>query len=299
MLDGIISVLNTPFDCDGTIAVAAMRANVARAIDAGVAGFLVPAMASESSDLTEVERRELLEVVTDAARGRAAVIAGCTAATQAERSSYVRMANELGCDGVLIAASTSEEDILRADIESVISLDPPFLMLQDWDAEGPGLPVSLIASLFSDYPTFQSIKIEVKDSGPKYSEVLDATSGLLHVAGGWAVSQMIDGMDRGVHAFMPTGMHEIYCMIHRRYASGDRQGAVRLFEQIQPLLAFSNRSLAVSIEFFKLLLHREGIFPTALTRLEAPVLTEQDRAEAEQFIERAIELRRLVSGGEE
>lgn len=294
-LDGIVSVLNTPFDRDGAIALDALRANVSRAMEAGVVGFLVPAMASEVAHLTEAERWELLEVVTEAARGRAAVVAGCSAATSDERSSYVRIANDLGCDGVLIAAGSSEEDSLRADLESVFSLGPPFLMLQDWDAEGPGLPVDLIAALFDDYPMLRSIKIEVKDSGPKYSEVLAATSGLLHIAGGWAVTQMIDGMDRGVHAFMPTGMHEVYCEIYRRYMRNDRAGAVQLFEGVRPILEFSNRSLEISIEFFKLLLHREGLYPTSLTRIDESELTELDRQEAEQLVRDAMELTRLVS----
>lgn len=298
MLDGIVSVLNTPFDRDGAIALDALRANVSRAIEAGVVGFLVPAMASEVTQLTEAERRGLLEVVTEVARGRAAVVAGCSASTRDERCSYVRMANDLGCDGVLIAAGTPEEDALRADLESVFSLDPPFLMLQDWDAEGPGLSVDLIAALFDDYPMFRSIKIEVKDPGPKYSEVLAATSGLLHVAGGWAVTQMLDGMDRGVNAFMPTGMHEIYCEIHRRYVNGDRSAATRLFEEVRPLLTFSNRSLPISIEFFKLLLHREGVFPTPFTRLEVPALTARDREEAEQLVRHAIDLTRRVGRSE-
>ena len=46
-LRGIVTVLNTPFDREGTVNCAAIARNVEYAIGAGVEGFLVPAMASE------------------------------------------------------------------------------------------------------------------------------------------------------------------------------------------------------------------------------------------------------------
>ena len=52
-LDGIVTVLNTPFTESGDVDTDSMRANVAYALEAGVAGFLVPAMASERSGAPE------------------------------------------------------------------------------------------------------------------------------------------------------------------------------------------------------------------------------------------------------
>ncbi|TXK84935.1 hypothetical protein [Paenibacillus sp. N3.4] len=57
---------------------------------------------------------------------------------------------------------------------------------------------------------FRSYKIEVFPAGVKYSHVMEATGGGLHVAGGWAVTQFLEGLDCGIHAFMLTGMHEVY-----------------------------------------------------------------------------------------
>jgi 4-hydroxy-tetrahydrodipicolinate synthase len=81
---------------------------------------------------------------------------------------------------------------------------------------------------------------------------------------------MIEGLDRGVHAFMPTGMQKIYCEIYRRYTAGDRAGAVELFRKLLPVLAFSNQHLDISIHFFKRLLHAEGIYATP--RIRQPIL---------------------------
>jgi 4-hydroxy-tetrahydrodipicolinate synthase len=143
-------------------------------------------------------------------------------------------------------------------------------MIQDWDASGYGIPVSLIAKLFDEVDVFRCLKVETVPAGVKYTEVLRATGGRLHVSGGWAVTQMIEGLDRGVHAFMPTGMHRIYTRIFELYHQGDREGARRLFEELLPVLAFSNQHLDLSIHFFKRLLHAQGVYATS--RVRSPIL---------------------------
>jgi 4-hydroxy-tetrahydrodipicolinate synthase len=77
---------------------------------------------------------------------------------------------------------------------------------------------------------------------------------------------MIEGLDRGVHAFMPTGMHRAYCVIFQRYAAGDRDAAVALFHRLCTILTFSNQHLDVSIHFFKRLLHAQGVYATPRVR---------------------------------
>jgi 4-hydroxy-tetrahydrodipicolinate synthase len=83
--------------------------------------------------------------------------------------------------------------------------------------------------------------------------------------------QMIEALDRGVHGFMPTAMHEIYTRIYSLYTQGDRPAAQALFERLLPVLAFSNQHLDISIHFFKRLLHAEGIYTTPRTR--SPILS--------------------------
>jgi dihydrodipicolinate synthase/N-acetylneuraminate lyase len=78
---------------------------------------------------------------------------------------------------------------------------------------------------------------------------------------------MLDGMERGVHAFMPEGsMVAIYRRIMDRFAAGDRDGARDLFERLLPVLAFANQHIDVSIQFFKRVLVAKGIFPSGAVR---------------------------------
>ena len=134
-------------------------------------------------------------------------------------------------------------------------------MLQDWDPNGGGIPVELLATLFKQVPAFNAYKCEVVPAGVKYSAVLEATGHRLHVSGGWAVMQMIEGLDRGVDAFMPTGLHRSYVAIYRLYHNGDVEAARALHERLLPILCFSNQHLDISIHFFKRLLQEQGIYP--------------------------------------
>lgn len=289
-LRGIVTVLNTPFTASDAIDTESLRRNVRYALDAGVTGFLVPAMASEVSKLTEPERRLLVETVLDEVGGRAPVIGGASAADGDARRRIARELMELGCSGILVSIAYEDDAQYERDVRAVAELEPPFLMLQDWDFTGYGVPVPLLARLFDEIDAFRALKVEVVPAGRKYSAMLEATGGRLHVSGGWAVAQMIEALDRGVHALMPTGMHRTYVRIDSLYRRGDREGARRLFERLLPIEAFSNQHLDISVHFFKRLLHRQGVYSTA--RVREPILPFDGYHEriAEELIARAIDL---------
>lgn len=269
-LRGIVTVLNTPFSEDDKLDLGGLRKNTEYAIEAGVSGFLVPAMASEVGKLTEAERDVIVRNVVETAAGRVTVIGGASAAEQGDRLRMARRLTELGCDGILVSIPCTDEQQYETAVRQVAETNPGFLMIQDWDASGPGLAIDLIVRLFDEIPLFRCLKIETVPAGLKYSEVLKATGGRLHVSGGWAVTQMIEGLERGVHAFMPTGMHRIYTTIYRLYVEGQRDEAQRLFHEVAPVLAFSNQHLDLSIHFFKRLLHAQGIYATS--RVRPPIL---------------------------
>jgi 4-hydroxy-tetrahydrodipicolinate synthase len=295
-LDGIITVLNTPFDEHDRVDLDSLAKNVESAIDAGVVGFLVPAMASEVGKLSDDERLEMVRAVVRQNDGRTEVIGGASAPSVDQRLDHVRRLTDLGCDGILVSLPwEGDADAYRRSVKQVADCRPPWLMIQDWDAGGYGVPVQLIADLFERIPCFASLKIEVVPAGVKYSAVRDATGGQLHLAGGWAVSQMIEGLDRGVNAFMPTGMHLIYCEIHRLYACGQREAAIDLFHRVLPVLAFANQHLDISIHFFKRLLWRQGLYPTA--RVREPILpfNRIHASCADVLIERVIALQQEIA----
>jgi 4-hydroxy-tetrahydrodipicolinate synthase len=263
---------------------------------AGVAGFLVPAKAAEVDRLAEDERFDMVTAVCEES-GDTPVIGGSQAVDQPTRLAAARELTRLGCDGILISMPwENDRKTFARDFREIADATDRLIMLQDWDAGGPGLPVDFIAELFEATPNFGALKIEVQPAGPKYSAVLEATGGRLHVSGGWAVMQFIEALDRGVNAFMPTGLHHAYVSIYDLYTQGDRDAARDRFEEILPILAVSNQDMELSLHFFKRLLHTQGLYPTALVREPTREFDPWQARIADEMIARAIALENRLGG---
>lgn len=265
-LHGIVTVLNTPFKNDGTIDYQALKKHARIALEAGVAGFLVPALASEVYKLTFEERVKMVEAILETAGDKVPVFAGAGEIEPERSKVLLKSYISLGCNHVLFQIPYHNENQFRSHFKTLAELNPEVIMLQDWDPSGYGLPDDLIVYLFNQVEAFRCLKIETVPAGIKYSRILKLAEGRLNVSGGWAVTQMIEGLKRGVHAFMPTGMHSIYVEIYNNYSKGKEKEAEELFTQILPVLAFANQHLDISVQFFKRLLFRQGIYPTPNVR---------------------------------
>jgi dihydrodipicolinate synthase/N-acetylneuraminate lyase len=190
-LKGIVTVLNTPFTHQDTIDIKALKHNVAEALKAGVAGFLVPAMASEVFKLSVVERLKMIEAVLETVADRVPVIAGAGETDLQKSKNLLRSYLNMGCTNVLFQIPFQDVVQFRKHFMELTDLDPQMIMLQDWDASGYGLKDELICDLFETIKAFRCLKIETVPAGVKYSRILELTQGNLHISGGWAVSQMM------------------------------------------------------------------------------------------------------------
>ncbi|MFU8861785.1 MAG: dihydrodipicolinate synthase family protein [Cyclonatronaceae bacterium] len=270
-LTGIIGVINTPFGTDGNVHVPSLANYISHSLDAGVCGFLTLGMAAETPKLSLQERVLIVETVVKNVQGRVPVIAGVSADTQEERVRLARQFNGMGCDAIMVNVPFTNREAYLNDIHELDETNPGFMMVQDWEFKGFGLPVDLIVKMFASIPSFKSLKVEVAPAGVKYSDVLKATAGKLHVTGGWAATQMIEALDRGVHAFMPTILHPVYIRIFALHRLGNRQKAVELFNRVLPVLSFSHQHPDICIHFNKRLVCKQGLFITDSVR--GPVLT--------------------------
>ncbi|GAB3016717.1 dihydrodipicolinate synthase family protein [Cyclobacterium sediminis] len=287
-LKGIVTVLNTPFTKHDKIDFESLKRNVNEALKAGVAGFLVPAMAAEVYKLTATERQKMLALVLETVEDRVPVIGGAGEQDLSKSKTLLKSYLALGCRNVLFQIPFVDKQKFQKHFMELADLSPEMIMLQDWDATGAGLPDELICELFDEVPTFRCLKIETVPAGPKYSRILKLTQGKLNVSGGWAVSQMMDGLHRGVHAFMPTGMHWIYTKIYRHFEMGETKEAEALFKTILPVLNFSNQSLDLSIHFFKRLLYRQGIYTQPTVRFPIAPFDGEQQKQADLLIDHIL-----------
>ncbi len=294
---GIVPSLNTPFGPDGYIDQAAVMRLTERSITSGAVGLLIIAVAGEQASLSRAEKELVARIVVEVTAGRIPVVVSVTSPDVAESEALAGLARSAGADGICcqVPAGLSGGALEKA-FARIAAAGPDLLMIQDLDWSGPGLPAAEIARLFQALPSFRCLKVESVPAGPKYTSVLEATGGRLHVSGGWAVMQMPDALARGVHAFMPTTMDAIYVAIYSAWRRGETDRARALFERLLPIVAFSNQHVDVSIRFFKRLCQAEGLFATDRCRVPGPLDPVQE-AECQRMVQRALDLQARVVDG--
>lgn len=290
-MKGIVPSLNTPFDANGALDHASLGRLIHHTVDAGCGGMLGLAVAGEHATLSLLEKTAFIETVTEANAGRIPFIVSVTAPDPVASLELAKTAAHFETAGICVQLP----DALNRDeklefLQQLTDCGPGIVMVQDLDWTGDGLPLDDILYLFDRVDQFSWLKIETQQAGPKYSAVLNATDGALKVCGGWAVTQLMDAMARGVHAFIPTGLERVYVAIYTAYESGDTETAGALFERVLPVLTFSNQHIDTSIRFFKELRKAEGLFDTNICRAVAGGFDTDSMSASTQALETALTL---------
>jgi 4-hydroxy-tetrahydrodipicolinate synthase len=288
--NGVIASIATPFAADGFLDRASLRKYVSYCIACGVTGILTPAFAGEVNELTESERLAVVETVLDETGGRVPVIGCATAVSQERRLEGARSLLAAGCDAILVHVPNEPAVDMRGNVMAVADLQPKLLMLQDADNQGPGLPVDLIARLHSEIASFRWIKVEVANRCRKFPQIREAAGQGLRI--GTAGLQMIEALDRGVDAYMPTIMLDVYDAVFRLHGAGRRGEAVALFERLLPIIMFPYSH--APLPFNKRLLVRLGLFATDAVRRAGESLDVVEDRLADELVERAVQLTRSL-----
>jgi dihydrodipicolinate synthase/N-acetylneuraminate lyase len=264
-LQGIVPIILTPFDDALRIDWRSLERYLESALADGIAGCIVPAVASEVDRLTVSERQDLIRAVASVAASRIAVFAGASSDDLDETLEVVETARAARCAGVLCRVPDRLRDDERAIMDHFSRIadgGAPLIMLQDLSFDGPGLRPEFLAELFGAIPAIRSMKIETVAPGPKYTRLRQLTGGRLHLCCGWALTQMIEALDRGVDAFTPTAIHLPFVRVHQLYREGRRDEAMQLFHRALPALAWSHQHFDISLQFLKRYSHRKGLLST-------------------------------------
>jgi 4-hydroxy-tetrahydrodipicolinate synthase len=263
-LDGIIAVPATPFTTDNQVDVESIRRYARKALAAGVVGFLAPADAGEVGTLSQTERDLVVTTFLDEIKGRVPLIGGATDPDPHACVEHARRYIGMGCAGVLAYIKYHDEASWAAQVRALNALNPGFLMIQDLDRGTAPLPVPLIVQLHKECPRFTWVKVETNDRNQKISAIREATRGSLRI--GTAGPDLIELMDRGVQAYMPTLYHDIYARIWSYYRAGHREDAIALYYRLLPCLTFNAQHKHMANHTKKSVLQAEGVFTTRLVR---------------------------------
>jgi 4-hydroxy-tetrahydrodipicolinate synthase len=276
-LEGVYSVLPTPFTATGEVDDDSLRRVVDLFIGAGVNGVTVLGVTGEVARLDDGERQHVLEVVTSHVNGRIGVVAGTTAEGTRTCIGYSRNAKAAGATAVMVSpprmAKLNSEAVVRhykaladaVDIEIVIQDYPPI--------SGFAMEPALLARMARDIPRARTIKLEDPPTPFKTSRILEAAAGTpVRIFGGLGGVFLLEELLAGATGAM-TGFAfpEILVRIVSQFRAGHIDEAADTFYRAVPLMRFEFQE-GIGMAIRKEVLHRRGALASPATRPPAAAL---------------------------
>ncbi|MEX1128073.1 MAG: dihydrodipicolinate synthase family protein [Vicinamibacterales bacterium] len=281
-LEGVYSVLPTPFTASGDVDENSLKRVVDLFIEAGVQGVTALGVTGEVARLTEDERHRVLEVVVGHVNGRIGVVAGTTAEGTRTCVAYSRHARETGATAVMVSPprmpKLNSEAVVRhftalaaaVDIEIVVQDYPPIsgFAMEPW----------LLARIASEIPRARTIKLEDPPTPFKTSRILEACGDTpVRIFGGLGGVFLIEELLAGATGAM-TGFAfpEILVKIVSLFRAGRVDEAADVFYRAVPLMRFEFQE-GIGMAIRKEVLHRRGALASPATRAPAAALDQPTR----------------------
>ena len=281
-LEGVYSVLPTPFTAAGEVDEASLRRVVDLFIEAGVSGVTALGVTGEVARLDEGERRRVLEVVTQHVNGRIGVVAGTSAEGTRTCIAYSRHARDAGATAVMVSPprmpKLNSDAVARhyhalaeaVDIEIVVQDYPPI--------SGYAMEPGLLARIAREIPRARTIKLEDPPTPFKTSRILEQSQGVeLRIFGGLGGVFLLEELMAGATGAM-TGFAfpEILVQIVTLFRSGRIDDAADAFYRAVPLMRFEFQE-GIGMAIRKEVLHRRGALASPATRPPAAQLDKPTR----------------------
>jgi 4-hydroxy-tetrahydrodipicolinate synthase len=281
-LEGVYSVLPTPFTASGDLDIASLRQVIDLFIEAGVNGVTALGVTGEVARLTDDERRQVLEAVVEHVNGRIGVVVGTTAEGTRTCIAYSRHARNAGATAVMVSPprmpKLNSDAVVRhfqalseaVDIEIVVQDYPPIsgFAMEPW----------LLARIAKEVPRARTIKLEDPPTPFKTSKILQACGDTpVRIFGGLGGVFLLEELLAGATGAM-TGFAfpEILVNIVALYRSGNVEEAADLFYKSVPLMRFEFQE-GIGMAIRKEVLRRRGALASATTRAPGAALDDTTR----------------------
>jgi 4-hydroxy-tetrahydrodipicolinate synthase len=287
-LEGVYSVLPTPFQANGDLDEASLRRVVDLFVSAGVNGVTALGVTGEVARLDDTERRRVLEVVVEQVNGRIGVVAGTTAEGTRACIGYSRHALASGATAVMVSPprmpKLNSEAVVRhyktlaeaVDIEIVVQDYPP--------VSGFAMEPWLLARIAREIPRARTIKLEDPPTPFKTSRILSETSSnqaggdiAVRIFGGLGGVFLLEELLAGATGAM-TGFAfpEVLVRIVSLFSGGRVEEAADVFYRVVPLMRFEFQD-GIGMAIRKEVLHRRGALSSPATRSPAAALDRTTR----------------------
>ena len=265
-IGGVFVALLTPFGDDGEVDVRALTDLVEGLVAVGVNGLVALGTTGEFADLTDDERRLVMDAVAAAARGRVPVVVGVGSLGTAQACSYAEQAQRAGADAVLSLPPLFwklDDAALFAHFAAVAAATSLPVLLYDIPVfAGRSLSPELVRRVAVELPSVIGVKLTVSDFR-SVAEVLAAVKPVrpdFSITVGFedlALSVMLAGGD-GVISGMANFCAPTLLQMTAAVRGGDLLGAVVAHQQLMRLFPVYFQSNP-PILALKMLAHELGV----------------------------------------
>jgi 4-hydroxy-tetrahydrodipicolinate synthase len=286
-MQGVFSVLPTPFLANTDIDPASLRRVVDLAIGAGVDGLTALGVTSEVARFTEPERAQVLDIVLTQVAGRVPVVAGTTAEGLRTCIEYSRQAKAAGAAAVMVspprAPKLNSEAVVRHYAALAEAVDIP-IVVQDYPPiSGFAMEPWLLARIAREVPAARTIKLEDPPTPFKTARILEQAGDVpVSIFGGLGGVFLLEELLAGAAGAM-TGFAypEVLVRIVRLFKAGEIDRAGEVFYRFVPLMRFEFQE-GIGMAIRKEVLRRRGAVTDPVTRapgakLDSTTLAALDR----------------------
>ena len=271
-LTGVVPVVPTVFHDDETVDLDGTARVADYLLDAGVDGLCLLANYSEQFALADAERDAIARMLLKHVAGRVPVIVTTSHYSARITAARSRAAQDMGAAMVMVmppffgaTLTVPGAAVIEYFTQVADAIEIP-VMVQDAPLSPTPLPASLLIDLVRQVPQVQYVKIEVPQAADKLHTLVSALGASLPGPfDGEESITLIPDLDAGATGTMPSSTvpAELGAIV-RCYRSGDRDGAVRAWEHLLPLIHFENRQCGLRAQ--KILLAEGGIIASDRTR---------------------------------
>jgi 4-hydroxy-tetrahydrodipicolinate synthase len=270
-LEGVYSVLPTPFDSQGNVDDASLKRVVNLFIEAGVNGLTALGVTGEVARLDDGERAHVLDVVLEAANGRVPIVAGTTAEGTQTCITYSRAARAAGAKAVMVSPprmlKLNSDAVMRhyaaladaVDIEIIVQDYPPI--------SGYAMEPHLLARIATEIPRARTIKLEDPPTPFKTARILEAAGSVeVRIFGGLGGVYLLEELLAGATGAM-TGFAfpEILVRIVSLFREDKVEEAADVFYRTVPLMRFEFQE-GIGMAIRKEVLFRRGAIASPTIR---------------------------------
>ena len=292
-LNGIFSVISTPFTDMLDVDYESLENCVQFALDSNASGVLTTAMSAEFYTLTDEEHYRIVETIAKKLAGRISIVAGIVSDSWQQCVAYAKHAEANGAAAINLTPPYLEstkwgfswDDTLRFFDEINRSVHIP-MFIQNSKLLGCNMNVSQVLELAQRFENVQYVKEEGFDCRQNITSILEAAkklpegtfSGVMTGSG----HNLIEDFRRGVSGIMitPEGT-DYYVDIWNAFHSGDEAKAIAMHRKLTPMIIYEDiywESLAKYIQ------KRRGIIKTDAIRATISMFTDTNRQEVERML---------------